>query len=76
MNYEKKLDITKFNPKEMNKSELQKELEENSISPLVGFLAHIVDLAEPNENILRYSTSESLKNCNDYLKQNNHKLTN
>jgi hypothetical protein len=35
-------DINNFNPKQINKSLLHKELEETSTSPIVGFLAEIV----------------------------------
>ena len=38
----KNKDISNFNPKNINKSELHKELEDNSVSPIVEFLANIV----------------------------------
>ena len=64
-------DISKFNPKDIVKSELHQELEENSISPIVHFLAHLVKL---NNKTFRLSTSECLKQYYEYIREQNYKF--
>lgn len=73
LKYLQKLDITNFNPKNFEKSELHKELEDSSVSPMVSYLANLVEIAGQGKPTIRYSTTESLKDYNDYLKQNNYK---
>ena len=72
LEYLKNRNITKFNPKEFTKSELHKELEENSISPIVHWLSNIVKLNMDKEK-LRLSTVESLNHCTIFMKNNNNK---
>jgi hypothetical protein len=56
-------DIKNFNFKNCSKSELHKELEENSQSPLVSYLADIVKHSK-KDDIFRLSTEEALINYN------------
>lgn len=57
LNYLKNYDISKFNPRNFEKSELHQELEDSSISPIVGFLAYIVK-QNKNDKIVKYSATE------------------
>ena len=66
----KKRDIKNFNPTNIEKSELHKELEDNSVSPMVEFLANIVNNT-PDKKILRMSTIETLNQYNIFLKERN-----
>ena len=68
----KNRNIQKFNPKEITKSLLQTELEENSVSPIIGYLASIVETVEPTDpQIIRFSSTDSLKLFNEYLTSQN-----
>lgn len=58
LNYLKNYDITKFNPRNFEKSELHQELEDSAISPIVGFLAEKIVKQNKNEKILKYSATE------------------
>ncbi len=62
--------IANFNPKDITKSELHQELEENSISPIVHYLAYLVKGADIN---FRLSTTECYKRYNEYIKENGYK---
>ena len=66
----KSKDISNFNPKDISKSELHQELEENSISPIVHYLTNLVKTAEVN---FRLSTTDCYKRYNDYLRDNGYK---
>ena len=66
-------DISNFAPNDFEKSELHKTLEENSVSPLVGFLAKIVQCHD-KEKKYRLKTTEALKCFNDYMKELNSKF--
>lgn len=68
----KNRDISKFNPKDFTKSELHKELEDNSISPIVHWLADVIK-ANIDKEKLRLSTVEALNNCTRFMKDNNYK---
>lgn len=65
----KKRDIKNFNPTNIEKSELHKELEDNSVSPMVEFLANIVNISE--KKIVRMTTIETLNQYNVFLKERN-----
>jgi hypothetical protein len=61
-------DISNFNSKKIIKSDLQESLEENSHSPLVGYLTKIVN--EKPDCVFRKSTVEALNDFNDYMMSN------
>lgn len=63
-----KRDISKFNPKDIVKSELHNELEETSLSPIVGFLA---DIVRSNEKDFKMTTKETREHFNNYMKEQN-----
>lgn len=65
LEYLKSYDITKFNPKDITKSELHQELEENSISPIVHYLAHIV---KSNTKTFRVGTDDCYADFLNFLK--------
>lgn len=73
LNFLKKYDISKFSPIRFKKGELQNTLEENSINPLVGFLA--IQVSE-NKTVstLRVLTQDFLKMFSDYMRQRNYKF--
>ena len=75
LRYLKAYDISNFNPSDIEKSELHKELEDNSICPIVGFLASLVDCSHETE--LKISTVDCLRQCNEYMQEYNfkHSLT-
>jgi len=68
-------DISKFNPQNIVKSELHKTLEENSVSPIVGFLANLCNknINQEGKNI-RILTKEALKSFSEYMRDNNYKF--
>ena len=68
LEYLKKYDISNFNPKDIIKSELHQELEENSISPIVGFLSDIVKM---KNGIFKMTTKETYENFLIYVKSQN-----
>jgi hypothetical protein len=57
-------DIKNFNFKNCTKSELHRELEENSQSPIVAYLANYVKISKVGD-IFRLSTEEALCNYNN-----------
>jgi len=65
-------DISKWNPKDICKSELHKELEENSISPIVHYLSGIVRNAGDVKSI-RILTKECLGEYNIFAHENGYK---
>ena len=65
----KKRDISKFNPKEFAKSELHQTLEENSISPLVGWFGELIQ--QTKEETIKMGTVEALVEFTQYSKENN-----
>lgn len=69
----KKRDISKWNPHEFEKTKLHETLEENNTTPLVTYLASIV-----NENkfkdVVRISTATALKEFSEMLKKQNYKF--
>lgn len=70
----KNRDISEWNPKEYKKSALHAELEDNAISPLVGYLGSIVTGAlKANKTKVRMSTVEALNDCLAYMKANNYR---
>lgn len=70
----KNRDISKFNPKEFTKSQLHQELEDNSVSPLVGWLSSLITKKENKEKEkFRLSTVIALNDCIAYMKENNYK---
>ena len=71
LDYLKSYDISNFNPKNIVKSELHQELEENSISPIVHFLAHIVKLYNKT---FRLSTTDCLKHYIEFIREQNYKF--
>lgn len=73
LEYLLKLDITDFNPKDFKKSELHSVLEENSISPIVGYLASIIQIKDKRTEI-KQLTTETLNTFNIYMKENNFKF--
>ena len=68
LEYLKKYDITNWNPKDFKKSELHKELEENSLSPIIGFLTYIVKM---NNGSFQLTTKETYENFMVYVKDQN-----
>ncbi len=70
LEYLLKYDISKFNPKSINKSTLHQELEESSISPIVHYLVHLAKLKKTDYKIL-------VKDCYEYflnfMKENHYK---
>lgn len=60
-----KRDISKFNPKNVSKSELHKTLEDNSASPMVEFLASTVCVYKKPKFVV--STTMLLKQFNKFL---------
>lgn len=66
LNYLLKYDISQFNPKKFEKSILHKELEDTSVSPIVGFLADLVS-NNIDENSIKYSASEITSMLKSYL---------
>ena len=70
LDFLKNKDISNFNPKNITKSELHKELEENSVSPIVEFLANLVVLNN-DKKITRLTTTETLNQYNIFLKDKN-----
>jgi hypothetical protein len=70
LDYLKKYDITKFNPRDFEKSELHKELEDASISQLAWFLKTI---ANTNIEELRYTVSEAYNKYKKYLDKEGYK---
>jgi len=70
----KSRDITKFNPKDVSKSELHQALEENSQSPIVGFLANLLNRFDPDTLTSRENTTTLLSDFKTYLQANNFKF--
>ena len=68
LEYLKKYDIKNWNPKDFKKSELHKELEENTLSPIIGFLKNIVKMKEGKFKI---TTKETYENFMIYVKEQN-----
>lgn len=68
LEYLKKYDIKNWNPKDFKKSELHKELEENNLSPIIGFLKTIVQMKEGKFKI---TTKETYENFMIYVKEQN-----
>lgn len=68
LEYLKHHDISTFNPKDIVKSELHQELEDNSLSPIVGFLSNVVKM---NNGTFRMSTKETYENFLIYIKEQN-----
>jgi hypothetical protein len=66
-------DIAKFNPKKFDKSEFHTILEENSMSPVVGFLGNFIKTNELEDKI-RLSTQDALMQFTTFMKQNNYKF--
>jgi hypothetical protein len=67
-------DISNWNPKDFKKSALHAELEDNAVSPLVGFLGSIVTNAlKTKKQKVRMSTVEALNDCLTYMKANNYR---
>lgn len=66
LNYLKKYDISTFNPKKFEKSELHQELEESSISPIVGYLAETIKTNKKNE-VLRLPANELMASLKSYM---------
>jgi hypothetical protein len=65
-------DISKFNSQKFTKSILHKQLEENSISPIVGFLAKIVqEKLNSGLDTYKVKTSTFLKQFTDCAKESN-----
>jgi len=64
MNY----NISTFNPKQFTKSLLHQELEDNSISPLVGFLYNVWNT---NDKDFRIKTTDFLNQYKKYAEENN-----
>lgn len=73
LEYLKNYDISNFNPKNIVKSELHQELEENSISPIVYYLADFVKKHSTEKNV-KLSTTECLKQYYEYIKEHNYKF--
>lgn len=69
----KNRDISKWNPKDFEKTDLHKTLEENSLSPIVSYLATVVS-ANIDEEIIEKTTSSALKEFSDHLKTLNYKF--
>ncbi len=69
----KERDISKWNPKDFKKSELQQTLEDNSISPIVSFLSIVVK-DHIKRKTVQIGTTEVLKQFTDHLKTLNHKF--
>lgn len=67
-------DISSFNPKDITKSELHKELEENSVSPIVGYLASIINSIDPDTIIHRENTTNSMSEFKTYYQNNGFKF--
>jgi len=74
LEYLRNYDISKWNPKEFTKSELHKELEESSISPLVQFLADYV-YANGKSKTIRIGATELLTKYNQYSAENHLKYS-
>jgi hypothetical protein len=70
LDYLKNYDISKFNPRHFEKSELHKELEDSSVSPLAWFLKTI---ANTNVEELSYTAKEALEKFKEYVKNEGHK---
>ena len=64
-------DISKFNPKNFKRSELHEALEENSISPIVSFIGTLIEGID--EDIIKLSTTDVLKQCNQFMRDRNYK---
>jgi phage/plasmid-associated DNA primase len=64
-------DIKHFNPKDISKSILHQELEENSISPIVHYLAHTV---KTNDRNFRMLLKTSYEHFLDFMKNNHYKF--
>ena len=62
--------ITYFNPKKFEKSELHDALEQNLISPIVGFLAQIVEENDGHKENVRHTTLETYNNFCAYMIEN------
>ena len=74
MEFLKIRDISKFNPKDVSKSELHKELEENTVSPIVGYLAGLVNNFSPDESIYRENTTTCMSEFKIYYQNNGFKF--
>lgn len=70
-----KRDITKFNPQNFEKSDLHQILEENSVCPIVGFLAEIVKEAPEGEDFTQIGTTETLQMFQQYMKEKQFQYT-
>jgi len=75
LDFLKNRDISNFNPKKITKSLLHSELEENSISPLVGYLADIIKNYGDDRKIIRKSTMECYDDCVNYMKNNKYQYS-
>lgn len=73
LKYLQNRDITNFNPKKFDKSELHEALEQNSFSPLVGFLAAIVKKYDNIKDVVRYTTTDTYNKCCEYMRENKYK---
>jgi hypothetical protein len=65
-------DISKWNPKEVTKSELQQELIDTSISPVAKWLADVVQNNLDKETV-KISSVQALSECNNYMRNNHYK---
>lgn len=68
-----KRDISKWNFKDVTKSELQQELMDCSVTPVAKFLAQIIVQKNLDKETVKLSSVESLKMCNDYMRDNHYK---
>ncbi len=66
-------DISNFNPQKFEKSELHETLEQNSISPIVGFLSEIVKNHDGEKETVRFTTLDTYNDCCLYMRTNNYK---
>ena len=71
LEYLKAYDISKFNPKEMIKSELHQELEDCSVCPIVHYLANVV---KNNKSTFRLLTSQAYTEYCEFVKANHYKF--
>lgn len=69
----RKRDISKWNFKDVTKSELQQELMDCSVTPVAKFLAQIIVQKNLDKETVKLSSVEALKMCNDYMRDNHYK---
>jgi hypothetical protein len=73
LNYLRNYDISNFNPSAFKKSELHKNLEENSVNPLVSFMSYYLSLMK-KETTFKASTTEVLKLFNEFMREQGNKF--